>query len=188
MGEVGVGTYFSIVNLMTGKRGDFTLFEPVSARIPRGEGDDTPIWQLTHCGVFDVCFFNYSLLKAPSVSLPWQSIWCIKIPKRVAFFLWTAARNWILTIDNLVKKNLPLVNWCCLCRCDKETLDHLLLHCKFSHALWSEVFLMFVQLVMPNTVVSLLFAWRNWLGTYSSNVWNMVLACLMWLVWKEHNS
>ena len=61
----------------------------------------------------------------------------------MAFFLWTAARNWILTIDNLVKKNLPLVNWCCLFRCDEETVDYLLLHCKFAHALWSEVFLMF---------------------------------------------
>ena len=49
----------------------------------------------------------------------------------------------ILTIDNLVKKNLPLVNWCGLCRCDEETVDYLLLHCSFAHALWSEVFLLF---------------------------------------------
>ena len=95
----------------------------------------------------------------------------------------------ILIIDNLVMKNLPFVNWCCLCRCDEENVDHLLLRCKFAHALWSEVFLMFgVQCVMLNLVVSLLFAWRNWLGNYSSNVWNMVPACLMWLVWKEHNA
>ena len=45
-----------------------------------------------------------------------------------------------------------------------------------------------IQWVMPNTIVSLLFAWRNWLGTYSSKVWNMVPACLMWLVWKERNA
>ena len=45
-----------------------------------------------------------------------------------------------------------------------------------------------VQWVMSDTIVSLLFAWRNWLGTYSSKVWNMVLACLMWLVWKERNA
>ena len=32
------------------------------------------------------------------------------------------------------------------------------------------------------------FAWRNWLGNYSSNVRNMVLVCLMWLVWKERNA
>ena len=41
---------------------------------------------------------------------------------------------------------------------------------------------------IANTVVFLLFAWRNWLGNYSSNVWNIVLACLMWWVWKECNA
>ena len=45
----------------------------------------------------------------------WKSIWCVKSPKRVSF-LWTTARGKILTIDNLVKKGLPLVNWCCLDR------------------------------------------------------------------------
>ena len=87
-------------------------------------------------------FYN-SLLKATSVSIPWQSIWCVKIPKRLSFFLWTATRAGILTIDNLVKKNLPLVNWCGLCRCDEEIVDYLLLHCSFAHALWSGVFLLF---------------------------------------------
>ena len=41
---------------------------------------------------------------------------------------------------------------------------------------------------MPDTIVSLFFAWRNWLGIYSSKVWNLVPACLMWLVWKERNA
>ena len=45
-----------------------------------------------------------------------------------------------------------------------------------------------VQWVMPDIIVSLLFAWRNWLGTYSSTVWNMVPTCLMCLVWKECNA
>ena len=108
MGKVGVGTYFSIVNLMTGKWGDFTLFEHDSARIPRGEGDDVLIWQLNRSGIFDVRSFYNSLLKSPFVSFPWLSIWCIKVPKRVPFFLWSATGDEILTIDNLVKKKLPL--------------------------------------------------------------------------------
>ena len=34
-------------------------------------------------------------------------------------------------------------------------MDHLLIHCKFASALWSEVLIMFgVQWVMPDTIVS----------------------------------
>ena len=167
----------------------YSFFEHVSAKIPKGEVDDVMILQLNRSGIFDVHCFNNFLLKAPFVSFSWQSIWCVKLPKQVSFFLGTTTRGGILTIDNLVKKNLPRVNWCCLCQCDEEIVDHLLLHCKFAYALWSEVFLMFgVQWVMPSTIVSLLFAWRNWLGNYTSNVWNMVPMCLMWLVWKERNA
>ena len=60
----------------------------------------------------------------------------------MSFFLWTTTWRGILTIDNLVMRGLPLVNWCWLCR-DGKTVDHLLLHCKFAYALWSEVLLMF---------------------------------------------
>ena len=117
------------------------------------------------------------------MSFPWKSIWCVKVPKRVAFFLWIAARGEILTIDNLVKKNLPLVNFRCLCRCEEETVDHLLIHCKYAHTLRSEVLHLFgVQWVMSKNVVSLLSAWWNWLGRHTSDVWNMVSACLMWLI------
>ena len=90
-------------------------------------GDDTMVWQLNRSVVFDVHSFYKSLLKAPLVFFPWQCIWSVKVPRRVSFFLWTATRGGILTLDNLVKKNLPLVNWCCLCRCEEETMDHLLL-------------------------------------------------------------
>ena len=109
--------------------------------------------------------------------------WCL------SFYGQLLGVHGILTIDNLVKRNLPIVNRCCLCRCNEETVDHLLLHCKFARALWSEIFLVFVvQWVMLNTIVSLLFARRNWLGTFSSNIWNMVPACLTWLIWEERSS
>ena len=31
------------------------------------------------------------------------------------------------------------------------------------------------------------FSWRNYFDKHSSDIWNMVPACLMWLVWKEQN-
>ena len=107
------------------------------------------IWQLNRSGAFNVHSFYTSLLAAPLVSFPWKSIWYVKVPKRMAFFLWTDARGGLLTIDNHVNKKLPLVNWCCLCRCEEETVDHLLIHCKYAYTLWSEVLRFFgVQWVM----------------------------------------
>ena len=42
--------------------------------------------------------------------------------------------------------------------------------------------------MMPKTVASLLFGWWNWPEKHSSNIWNMVPACLMWLTWWECNN
>ena len=47
---------------------------------------------------------------------------------QVAFFLWTTHGR-ILTLDNLMLRGRPLATWCCMCCCDGESVDHLLLHC-----------------------------------------------------------
>ena len=38
----------------------------------------------------------------------------LRFPKRVAFFMWTAAHGQILTLDNLMLRGRPLENRCCL--------------------------------------------------------------------------
>ena len=43
---------------------------------------------------------------------------------RVVFFMWTAALGWILVMDNLMKRGLPLVNWCCMCQSNGDIVDH----------------------------------------------------------------
>ena len=59
---------------------------------------------------------------------------------KTAFFSWTAALGRLLTIDNLRKRHLILVDWCCMCKQSGESVDHLLLHCSLAHELWSMVF------------------------------------------------
>ena len=60
----------------------------------------------------------------------------MKVSKRVAFFMWTAAHGQILTLDNLMLRGRPLVNRCCLCCNNVEFVDHLLLFCSIAHFLW----------------------------------------------------
>ena len=82
-----------------------------------------------------------------------------------------------------------MAGWCCMCCCDGETMDHLLMHCNIVHALWSFVFKAFgVLWVLPHRVVDLLFEWRNWFGKHNLSLWNLVPLCLMWTVWRERNA
>ena len=82
----------------------------------------------------------------------------------------------------------PLVNQCCMCCCDRESVDHLLLHCPVTHTLWTFMLQAFgIHWVMPGLVAGLLSCWHQWLGKHNSNIWNLILGCLMWIVWLERN-
>ena len=119
---------------------------------------------------------------------PWKSIWRVKAPPRVAFFIWTATWGRILTCDNLMRREYTMAGWCCMCCCDGETVDHLLLHCSVAQKLWNFVFLTFcIHWVLPRRVVDLLFGWYNWFGKNHSHIWNLIPLYLMWIMWWERN-
>ena len=94
--------------------------------------------------------------------------------------MWTATHGRILTLDNLMLRGLPLVNRCCMCCCNEETVDHLLLYCPVAHSLWVRILqVVGIQWVMPGSVKSLVSCWSFWLGKFSSDIWNVVPGCLM---------
>ena len=88
----------------------FSFLDFIQSRIPRGIGCDSPHWCLNGNGKFDIQSF-YNKIKGTSLSsFPWKGIWKAKVPKRVAFFMWTASHGQILTLDNLMLRGLPLAN------------------------------------------------------------------------------
>ena len=41
--------------------------------------------------------------------------------------------------------------------------------------------------VMPSSIADLFFCWYHWLGKHNSDIWNLVLGCLMWNILTERN-
>lgn len=72
--------------------------------------------------------------------LPYKSIWKVKAPSRVAFFVWTVVLGKTLTLNNLRKRNVIVMEWCCTCKKYEESINHLFLHCEFATGLWNAIF------------------------------------------------
>jgi hypothetical protein len=112
----------------------------------------------------------------------------LRLLRKWLFFAWAAALGNILTLDNLRKRQIIVINRCCMCKKNEESVDHLLLHYEVACVLWNAIFGCFrLSWVMPRRVVDLFACW--WMGgrSRSAVVWKMVPCCLLWCLWKERN-
>uniref|UniRef100_A0A2N9GJ71 Reverse transcriptase zinc-binding domain-containing protein n=1 Tax=Fagus sylvatica TaxID=28930 RepID=A0A2N9GJ71_FAGSY len=123
-----------------------------------GVGEDRLCWRRKATKGFTVKDYYSCLCTSPSVFFPWKIIWKAKVPPRIAFFSWTAALGKLLTIDNLRKHHLIIVDWCCLCKQSGQVLH-----------LWAGWEIRFGD--QQNMVV-----------------WRMIPHCVMWCIWKERNA
>ena len=160
----------------------------LGSNLPHSEQGDRMIWKLSKKGDFDVRSF-YDKFRSPlPIIFPWKGIWKVKTPTHVSFFVWSATWEKILTGDILRYRGFDFVDWCIMCRCNGETVNHLLLHCGKAYQLWSLVFRSFgISWVLPRSIADTLFSWWNWFGKHSSSVWNLAPLCLMWCIWRERN-
>ena len=92
----------------------------------KGQGEDKLCWQGSTSGGFQVKAYYNAILPTAGHIIPWKSIWKTKAPPRVAFFVWTAALGHILTIDNLRKRHVIVIDWCYMCKVYGESIAHLL--------------------------------------------------------------
>jgi hypothetical protein len=56
-------------------------------------------------------------------------------------FSWSAALGKILTLDNLRRRRVVVMNKCCMCKRNGKFVDHLV-HCDVSSAIWN--FILFI--------------------------------------------
>ena len=111
-----------------------------ASNLPPTVNGDRMWWKLTKNGAFNIRSF-YNKLRSPlPIIFPWKGVWKVKAPRHVSFFVWTAVWDRILAGNNLRGRRMVFVDWCIMCRCNEETVDHLLLHCDKAYRLWSLVF------------------------------------------------
>lgn len=73
---------------------------------------DKVFWKLSKNGCFCVCLY-YTALRENDVSdFPWQEIWRVKAPLRVAFFVRMVFLASILIIDIFMKQVMFIVRQC----------------------------------------------------------------------------
>ena len=110
---------------------------------PSKEEPSNRLWIYASPVTLNVCL-HYNALKGQcGLTFPWKCISSVKGPWQVSFFDWTAYWGKILAYKNLIKRGYTLVGWCCMCRCNGEMVDHLLLHCSIAFELWSFAFTSF---------------------------------------------
>ena len=112
----------------------------LGSNLPPIENGDCMRWKLTKNENFDIRSFYNKLRGLVPIIFPWKSVWKVKAPWRVSFFVWTAVWDKIFTSDNLRGRGMDFVDWCIMCCCNSETVDHLLMHCGKAYRLWSLVF------------------------------------------------
>jgi len=88
-----------------------------SAMVSRDRADRL-WWVPSKKGVFKVKSFFSSLVGSKGRRFPWKSVWQIQAHSWAAFLAWTAALGKILTVDNLRKQKIIIVDRCYLCKRD----------------------------------------------------------------------
>jgi hypothetical protein len=158
-----------------------------SVRVNR-DCEDQMRWASSKRGLFKVKSLYCSLASLDGCRFPWKSVWKTPAPPRAAFFAWSAALGKILTLDNLRRRHVIVIDRCCMCKKAGESVDHLLLHCDVAYTVWSAFFSRFeLSWVMPRRVVDLLGCWWSSGRPRSAAVWKMVPTCIFWCLWKERN-
>jgi hypothetical protein len=93
-------------------------------------------------------------------------------------------------MDNLCKKNIIVMDWCCMCKKSRESINHLLLHCEVAIEVWNMVFRLFGGMwVMQGRLKDCLGSWQGQKGnSIVIQIWRMTPLCVMWCLWRERNA
>ena len=126
---------------------------------------------------------------SPAFDFPYRLVWNPVVPPKIRVFAWEATWGKVLTLNQLKRRGMTLVNRCFMYEEDEENIDHLLIHCKSAKMLWN-LFLSIVgtSWVFPQSVLHTLLAWQGTaVGKKRKRIWLAAPLCLFWTPWRARN-
>ena len=126
---------------------------------------------------------------SPAFDFPYRLVWNQVVPPKIGVFAWEATWGKVLTLDQLKRRGMTLVNRCFMCEEDKENIDHLLIHCKSAKLLWN-LFLSIVgtSWVFSYSVFHTLLTWQGAaVGKKRKRIWLAAPLCVFWALWRARN-
>jgi hypothetical protein len=144
--------------------------------------EDSMVWQFSSSGQFSVQSL-YKIVNFRGIQQVFvPSIWDIKIPPRVQYFLWLLSKNKVLTRDNLSKRRKVEDPTCLFCE-EKESVYHLFFECAVAKQLWTVLSNIFgIQLISSFEDVG-----KFWLSNKHNGILNLFTSAAVWCLWKLRN-
>jgi hypothetical protein len=107
----------------------------IASTINYSDEEDSMIWQFSSDGRFSVQSL-YKVVNFRGIQPVFaSSIWDIKIPPTIQYFMWLLSKNKLLTRDNLSKRSKVEDPTCLLCN-ERESIQHLFFSCAVAKQLW----------------------------------------------------
>ncbi|XP_072074220.1 uncharacterized protein [Arachis hypogaea] len=121
----------------------------------------------------------------------WEVIWRLPVPQKVRMFLWRAVHR-ILSVNIILYQRKNVVRpTCSICQDEEETIEHALLLCPWTKAVWFGSSLQIVPTVYNVT------SFEKWLMDTIQKIKSRTgkehekflcnLGCVCWCIWKARN-
>jgi hypothetical protein len=154
----------------------------IASTINFSDEEDALIWKFSSNGSYSSQSLYRVINSRGVMPVHSPSIWSLKIPPRVQFFLWLLTNNKNLTRDNLAKRQHVEDKTCLFCG-EAETANHLFFMCVVAEQMWIRI----SEVVRRGVGVSFESIGLCWLSEKKFMTINVITSAALWALWKLRN-
>lgn len=154
--------------------------------VPSCRRRDEWFWLLEDKGKLTVksVYWNLQGMHDMSYRSLWKSLWSLKIPSKVATFLWRVCRGCLPTLAALAVKHVSVDTTCPWCHTENEDDLHILFQCEFAKTVWAMVGLQDEVVLSQNESCFNMFVRVFQMATIEKRV---LIGMVCWSLWHRRN-